>query len=50
MEIAKRVIVTDYYQNTRDMATFEDFKLSCFAYGKPGAGKTKFLGTFPKPH
>jgi len=44
-----RVINTEYYKGIVDQREFKDQRISAFVYGKAGAGKTKFLGTFPKP-
>lgn len=49
MEKEKKVIVVDYYDNIKDHSKGDEEFLSVFMYGKPGSGKTKTLGTFPKP-
>ena len=44
-----REIVADYYSSTVDVANADEQYISAFVYGKAGSGKTKFIGTFPKP-
>lgn len=44
-----REIVTDYYEQITDQEKINEQFISAFVYGKAGVGKTKFLGTFPKP-
>lgn len=49
-ELVKREIVLDYYDQTRDQRSEKEKFVSLFSYGKTGGGKTRLLGTFPKPY
>lgn len=45
-----RDLVLDYYSRSDQMNSISDPKVSAFMWGKPGTGKTHFIGTFPKPY
>lgn len=44
-----REIATEYYKSIEDQRKKKSHPISAFIYGKAGTGKTRFLGTFPKP-